>query len=96
MTQGERLSHFEQRGESIQNVTRFNNQAPPSPDSARKHESGILSQRELFGGTTKVRDTSDDESPLQKDILLISMYFLPYLASRVTCPFYIHGIRRGC
>lgn len=46
--------------ENIQQVARFDDQAPPSPDCSRSCESSVLGEGELLGGTGEVRDTGDD------------------------------------
>ena len=38
-------------------------EAPPSPDKASHHESGVCIERELRGGTREVRGTGDDDTP---------------------------------
>lgn len=56
-------------GGSLQEVPRLNDEAPPSPDSACGHESGILSQREGFSRAGEIRDTSEDETPLKDNMV---------------------------
>ena len=56
-------------GGGLQNVPRLNDEAPPSPDSACGHESGILSQREGFSRAGKLGDTSEDETPLKDNMV---------------------------
>lgn len=51
-------------GLHIQDVTGLDDHAPASPDSTGTHKGGILSERELLGGTGEIGDTGDDEAPL--------------------------------
>lgn len=48
----------------VQHVPGGDDHAPTGPDGAGGHEGTVLCEGELFGGTTQVGDTSDDETPL--------------------------------
>jgi hypothetical protein len=48
----------------IQDVTGLDDQAPASPDGTSTHQSSVLGEGELLGGTGEVGDTSDDQAPL--------------------------------
>ena len=48
----------------IQDVTGLDDQAPASPDGTSTHQSSVLGEGELLGGTGEVGDTGDDEAPL--------------------------------
>jgi hypothetical protein len=52
------------REKDIQDITRFNNQAPTSPDHACGCEGHVLGEGELFGGAVEVGDSGYDEAPL--------------------------------
>lgn len=49
---------------NIQDVTGLDDQAPASPDGTSTHQSSVLSEGELLGGTGKVGDTGEDQAPL--------------------------------
>lgn len=48
----------------IQDVTGLDYQAPASPDGTSTHQSSVLGEGELLGGTSEVGDTGDDKTPL--------------------------------
>jgi hypothetical protein len=48
----------------IQDVTGLDDQAPASPDGTSTHQSSVLGEGELLGGTGEVGDTGDDQAPL--------------------------------
>ena len=48
----------------VQNVSRFNDEAPPSPNHAGGCESDILGKGETFGRSSKVTDSGEDDAPL--------------------------------
>lgn len=52
------------KGKDVQDVTRFDNQAPASPDCACGCERCVLGQGELLGGPVEVGDSGDDKAPL--------------------------------
>lgn len=55
---------FELQGETIQDVTWFDNQAPTSPDGTGGHQSRVLGQGKLLSRAVEVGDTGDDQGPL--------------------------------
>jgi hypothetical protein len=50
-------------GYYAQIVLRFNDQAPPRPDTPRSRQSHVLRQGELLRGTEEVADSSEDDTP---------------------------------
>lgn len=51
-------------GFHIQDVTGLDDQTPASPDGTSTHQSSVLGEGELLGGTGEVGDTGDDKTPL--------------------------------
>lgn len=51
-------------GFHVQDVTGLDDQAPTSPDGTSTHQSSVLGEGELLGGTGEVGDTGDDKTPL--------------------------------
>ena len=51
-------------GLHIQDVTGLNDHAPAGPDGTSAHQSSVLGEGELVGGTGEVGDTGDDQAPL--------------------------------
>jgi hypothetical protein len=51
-------------GFHVQNVTGLDDHAPASPDGTSTHQSSVLGEGELLGGTSEVGDTGDDQTPL--------------------------------
>lgn len=49
---------------NLQDVTGLDDQAPAGPDGTSAHQSSVLGERELLGGTVEVGDTGDDKGPL--------------------------------
>lgn len=52
-------------------VAWLNHEAPSGPDEASGHESGVLRNRELVGGSGEVGSTCEDKTPL--DIIVSEM-----------------------
>lgn len=53
-------------GLHIQDVTGLDNHAPASPNGTSAHQSSVLGERELLGGTSEIGDTSNDQAPLME------------------------------
>lgn len=51
-----------------QHVLGLDDQAPTGPDEARGGQGAVLGEGELLGGTGKVRDTGENESPLRSSV----------------------------
>ena len=50
----------------LQVVLGLDDEAPTSPDDAGTGQGKVLGEGELLGGTSKVGDAGEDESPLQR------------------------------
>lgn len=50
----------------VQVVLGSDDHTPASPDSTGGHQSTVLGQGQLLGGTAKIGNTSNDESPLDR------------------------------
>lgn len=57
-------------GFHIQDVTGLDDHTPASPDGTSAHQSSVLGERELLGGTSEVGDTRDDQAPLLEKNML--------------------------
>jgi hypothetical protein len=47
----------------VQHVLRSNDEAPPRPDGSCGHESRVLCEGELLGGTEEIRGARQDNTP---------------------------------
>lgn len=66
---GEQENKEGREGEGVHDISWLNDQAPTSPDQACASEGDVLGEGELFSGAVEVRDTGENEAPL--DTLLV-------------------------
>lgn len=72
-------------GFNVQNISRFDDEAPSSPDGASACQGEVLRQGELFGRPREVADSGNDDGPLCSimDAPLVEpiLAILPYRSS---------------